>query len=826
MESVAIIGGVTYTAISAPIIDRACLGDTLSVGNCIAASMKVSILTDDDIPASAKVIIKARITDEVDYSEWLEMGTFYIDSREENSGLVTLQCYDSMLKAGQNYVEDNDTTGRIDWPQSMQACVKEIAARIGVAIDPRTVIKTTAPYQVPYPAKLTMMQVLGYIGACHGGNWVITPENKLRLIPLVPQPVDSFDIIDQDYNTICTNDGFELVWKHADTEDIVNPAGGGAIDVPVVVGKITTAKPMTISRVTIACDEDLGYTLGDSTGFELRIEENPYACQAICDDLYAALKGMVYAPFTIQTACYDPATELGDWIYVGDKVRSVLYVESATLNINFRANASAPGKDEMGSEYPYLGAIQRLQKADERLEKYMEAQKDEIHSRIDQTRTSILLEVAGTYATQDQVNTDLEILAGEITAEVTRATTADEKFESRLTLTESAITTEVSRAKGQEDALSSQIKQTADKIELKVSKGDISSQISVETGTVTIGSNRLVIESDNFKLSKKGKVSANGSITSEGSEFSTSLDDGGIFMYDNGTRAGWLRCDDYAWGDDDFGQVVSLQTFLEGLVIGSGDNYGSGYGTDYSFVYNNGLNTFGYNERFWFGEDMHVDGKIHTSDQIQFYGDPTWDNHWGAYLSGTYSSQGAEGVYVCGYLWVTEYLRVVGSKTRVVDTDTYGMVCLNAMESADAVFSDFGSGTLDDTGVAYIYFDQVFVETVDLLHDYYVLTTQTSEKQLAYVEKNSDYFVVHGTPGASFDWIVYAYQRGYTAERLEVDTTVEVGKDRADTSVFRGDNKGAVTSGNYMEEFKDTYDEQAAAYLEEYEQEVTDDYDY
>lgn len=62
MESVAVIGGVTYTAISAPIIDRACLGDTLAVGNCIAASMKVSILTDDDIPASAEVVIKARIS--------------------------------------------------------------------------------------------------------------------------------------------------------------------------------------------------------------------------------------------------------------------------------------------------------------------------------------------------------------------------------------------------------------------------------------------------------------------------------------------------------------------------------------------------------------------------------------------------------------------------------------------------------------------------------------------------------------------------------------------------------------------------------------------
>lgn len=815
MNTVAVIGGVTYTAISAPTIERALFSDTLSVGNCISASLRFSVRTEDTIPAAAPVIIKACISEGSETSEWLDFGTFYIDKRETNGYLTSLECYDSMLKANQKYADSSRVDDRMDWPKSMQTCVREIAQRIGVEIDSRTVINTAEAFQVAYPNDMTMLQVLGYIGGAHGGNWVITPENKLRLIPLVSPPAESFDIIDYYYNTIYTDDGYRLVWKHCDTdEEIDHPAGGDLINVPVVIDKITTGNAATISRVTITRDEDLGYSLGDDTGAELRISENPYANQAVCDSLYAALRGITYMPFTASKSCFDPCTELGDWVLIGDQVRSVLCAQTMVFSTDFRANISAPSKDEASSEYPYLTEIERLHLADEKLQKYIDTAKDEIDSRILQTRTSILLEVAGTYATQDKVSSDLTILADAIEAEVTRSTTADEDFSGRLSITESAITSEVTRAKGKEDALSSQIQQTADKIELKVSKGDISSQISVETGTVTIGSNRLIIESDNFKLSKKGKVTANGSITSEGTYYSTKLDDGGITMYSNGSKAGHLRCDEYAWGDDEFGRVVALQTDLDGLTIGS--SY------EYSFVYNNGLNTWGYNERFYLGDDLHVDGKIHTSDWIQFYGDPTVDNHWGAHISGTYSSYGAEGVYVEGYLWVTEYLRVVGTKTRVVDTETYGMVCLNAMESADAVFSDFGSGTLDDTGVAYIYFDQVFIETVDLLHDYYVLTTQTSEKQISYVEKQCDYFIVHGTPGASFDWIVYAYQRGYTTERLESDSTVEVGKDRADTSTFRGDNKAAIASENYMAEFKDTYDEQAAAYLENYEQEVTD----
>lgn len=745
LDVVAVIGGVSYTAISAPIIDRALFSDAMSVGNCISASLKFSVLTDNEIAQASPVIIRACISVGSETSEWLDFGTFYIDKREANNGLISLQCYDSMLKASQRYVDPTNPDDRIGWPKSMQTCVNEIAQRIGVEIDPRTVINTAEAYQVDYPTNYTMQQVLGYIGAVHGGNWIITPENKLRLVPLVSPPEETFDIVDYYYNKIYTDDGYKLVWKHYETdEEVVHPAGGDIINVPVVVDKITTGKSMTISRVTIARDEELGYSLGDDTGVELRINENPYANQAVCDNLYAALNGIIYSPFTISKACYDPCTELGDWMLVGDQVRSVVCKQTLTFATDFRANASAPGKDETGSEYPYLTEIEKLHQKDEQLQKYMDAAKDEIDSQILQTRTSILLEVAGTYANKDEVNSDIEILAGEIVAEVERSTAADEDFEGRLTINEDAITAEVTRAKGEEEALSSQISVAVGKIDLKVSVGDVSSQISVETGKVTIGANRLTITSDNFSLSGTGKVVANGSITSESGDYATKIDDGGLTMYYQGSRAGHLRSDGFAWGDGEYGDVVEIQTDLDGLVIGST--------SEYSFVYNNGLNTWGYNERFYLSDDLHVDGMIHTSNILQFYGDPTIDNHWGAHISGTYSSQGAEGVYVSGYLWVTEYLSVVGAKNRVVFTENYGAVCLNAMESADAVFSDFGSGTLDDTGMAYIYFDQIFLETIDLQRDYYAFAMQTGEKKISHVEKSSEYFIVHGDPGASFDW--------------------------------------------------------------------------
>lgn len=53
----------------------------------------------------------------------------------------------------------------------------------------------------------------------------------------------------------------------------------------------------------------------------------------------------------------------------------------------------------------------------------------------------------------------------------------------------------------------SQIKQTADQISLKVSKGDVSSQLSLETGTITLSTTgRLIITSGNFKLDSSGTM--------------------------------------------------------------------------------------------------------------------------------------------------------------------------------------------------------------------------------------------------------------------------------------------------------------------------------
>lgn len=59
-----------------------------------------------------------------------------------------------------------------------------------------------------------------------------------------------------------------------------------------------------------------------------------------------------------------------------------------------------------------------------------------------------------------------------------------------------------------EKGLQTQIKQNAESITAKVSKGDVSSQLSLETGQITLSGNRVVIDSTNFKVAADGSIEA------------------------------------------------------------------------------------------------------------------------------------------------------------------------------------------------------------------------------------------------------------------------------------------------------------------------------
>ncbi len=115
--------------------------------------------------------------------------------------------------------------------------------------------------------------------------------------------------------------------------------------------------------------------------------------------------------------------------------------------------------------------------------------------------------------------------------------------------------------------------------------------------------------------------------------------------------------------------------------------------------------------------------------------------------------------------------RETGTKSAVVDTESYGRRMLYTMESPEVWFEDFGRSELVN-GKSRVDLDPVFLETVTINeeHPMMVQVTMTSESRPVWVEQRDTYFVVHETLGgksrASFNWRVVAKRRGLESLRL------------------------------------------------------------
>lgn len=107
-----------------------------------------------------------------------------------------------------------------------------------------------------------------------------------------------------------------------------------------------------------------------------------------------------------------------------------------------------------------------------------------------------------------------------------------------------------------------------------------------------------------------------------------------------------------------------------------------------------------------------------------------------------------------------------GSKKRIVQTEHYGMRGLNAVESAECLFTDSGTAVINAAGTCRIELDKIWLETVSTDRPYYVFLSQCDLGTLYCAKKEKDYFIVKGTPNMQFDYMIQAKQKGYENERL------------------------------------------------------------
>lgn len=360
------------------------------IGSCVSRQLDILVRPKSDIPRMAEIRMETRLVlrdpltgANTQESEWLPKGTFYIDTRKKDkvTGMLMIHAYDAMLKAEEIYITTDDQ--KTSWPRESTAVVEDIANRLGLKLDARTVL--TPSYMMDWPIDYTMRELLSFVAVANCGNWTVSDSGTLYLVPF--------------YDTAASVANVGMNAKKLDT---------------------TPAFP-SYSGVTLLLDEENIYCGGDDSGRVLQ-GTCPFGTKEMAAAAADAIQGFTYQPYNAIGAILDPAAELGDTVNIGG-ITSILATIATTFNALMPSDISAPADEEVEHEYPYTSPETReinrkiattrsqITKTAEEIKLQVEATDGRV-SQIQQTVDGITLEVSEQAGADGQVTARITLKIG------------------------------------------------------------------------------------------------------------------------------------------------------------------------------------------------------------------------------------------------------------------------------------------------------------------------------------------------------------------------------------------------------------------------------
>lgn len=270
----------------------------------------------------------------------------------------------------------------------------------------------------------------------------------------------------------------------------------------------TYKQPMTyedylvegISGLTIRQEEgDIGASVGDGNnlyvieGNFLVYGKNSVELLNIAQTLLPHISEKIYRPASVDCNCM-PWIEVGDAIRIltkDDIVETFVMKRSISGCQNMRDKIESTGSKKHEEAFSIQKQIIQLEGKTTVIIKNV----DEVSARVTDLK--------------NYTEAQFKITADAITAEVTRAKEA----EGKLSVRADEISASVTNLRNDTEA---QFKITSEQISLKVSKGEVSSQISIESGGVNISGNRLTWNATNSSMSADGTLTCNNIVATNG----------------------------------------------------------------------------------------------------------------------------------------------------------------------------------------------------------------------------------------------------------------------------------------------------------------------
>ncbi|WHH58490.1 hypothetical protein [Petroclostridium sp. X23] len=296
-------------------------GDDFEIGTVLYSKLTLSVKTEEYAPSSAKIVPNIRLKTNTGYTEWVPLGTFYIDTRSYKNGVWTFVCCD-LLARTQNKFNSNLT-----YPVSMQSVWNEMMSMLGMTSHSSVVINPN--YEIPYKLEdITYREMMGYIASAHGASVKLSRAEEVKFVCMVGVP-----------NT-------------------------AAID-PSQYVKVDITDMKVITRIVLTYNED-GETLeiGSGSGANTLKIYNPFMTEEMLSDLYSIINNFSYIPFSMVWKGA-PYIDCGDRITIrilkpaSSWIPSFVMTNKTSFKGGLLSTITAPSPSVLKSEFNYEGNLSK-----------------------------------------------------------------------------------------------------------------------------------------------------------------------------------------------------------------------------------------------------------------------------------------------------------------------------------------------------------------------------------------------------------------------------------------------------------------------------------
>ena len=437
--------------------------DGFTIGSCPSGYFEFTARDQNAyIPKNSEVRFEIKISGERGDTEWFPFGTYFIDNRAHGKSTITFQCYDRMLLAEQNFWDayikvTGDTSAKALRPEmKMSRAVDIICKTLGTTLDPRSQIFNDTTIKVE--ADYTCREVLKAIAISNAGNFLMTDEDKLRLLVLTNDSGGSIE---------SRNDFLVLTMSDSPQVLAVNPSnfsgdengyleivgikdGLSSLEYPIKASAFEYYDSVQLQNLVMVFEEGSSATdegdEGEGVNYYLSGKEdgvpslevtNVFATQQICDSVFEKIKGFEYRGFNANTVIMDPAIEIGDPVVLSNTFINVI---NCSWYGALASDLESPLSGNTTSEFPYKTSeartFSRVVKAIKNVEVRLEVTSDSIIASVEDLTNSTNEKFAELTLTADG-------LSASITQEQTSRIEGDKALENNLTLTAEGIRADI-----------------------------------------------------------------------------------------------------------------------------------------------------------------------------------------------------------------------------------------------------------------------------------------------------------------------------------------------------------------------------------------------